>query len=270
MLWFTSEIKRVEKSRIFPDEDSPAVFRNKQRAWRVIMLQETGSESQMRVVQTILIAGFLCAAGYLAWVYGSRHTASTKLEDAARRAQAARNEQFLKNYGGKVVRILQFYASEGELTEGSPVSICYTVINARAIRIEPPLPRVGVAFNRCVEDRPEKTTRYTLTAEGIDGSAVSESFVVRAKADPRTLPLIRRFGIVRSYDDPLRKVYSLSFETANAAEVSIEPPVFPVLQGASHGQFYVEPLRTTTYTLRAVDKTGRAVEQKLTIEVPTG
>ena len=222
----------------------------------------------MRFVQAVLMAGILAAAGYLAWVYGIRHGPSATQPTAAAREQQRRNEEFLKTYGGKAVRILQFYSADGYLIEGDSATICYTVVNARTVRLDPPLPGAGVAFNRCLEDHPEKTTRYTLTAEGLDGSAVSESFVIQAKADPQLLPLIRKFEILRSYDDPVRKVYWLSFETRNAEVVSIEPKAFPPVHGAPYGRFYVSPETTTTYTLKAVDKKGRSVEQKLTIEVP--
>ena len=221
----------------------------------------------MRVLRATLVLGLFAAAGYMAWVYGTRHSSAREAARKADAEQERRSAEFLKAYGGKDVRIVQFYAADGYVIEGDSASICYTVVNAKSVKMDPPLAGVGVAFNRCVEDHPEKTTRYTLTVEGFDGSVVLESFIIQAKADPQLLPLIRKFEILRSYDDPVRRVYWLSFETRNAAVVSIDPPAFPPVHGAPYGRFYVAPVATTTYTLTAVDKKGRSVQQKLTVEV---
>jgi len=74
-------------------------------------------------------------------------------------------------------------------------------LNAKSVRIEPPLAGVSPSLNRCVEVYAEKATRFTLTAEGADGRSVSESFTLGVRADQETLPRIRSFEITKRERD---------------------------------------------------------------------
>ena len=74
------------------------------------------------------------------------------------------------------------------MPEGGRATLCYGVLNARAVRIEPHVDGAGPALNRCVEVAPRRSTRYTLIAEGSDGSVASESLTLRVRRDPRALP----------------------------------------------------------------------------------
>lgn len=176
--------------------------------------------------------------------------------------------EFERAYGGTAVKIVQFYSREGTLFEGSTTVLCYGVANARSVRIEPPVEGVAVSINRCVEVAPERDTRYTLTAEGNDGHVVSESFVLKVRPDPATLPKITSFRIVNHQIDRGHHVFSLAFSQRNGELVDIDPPAFPTLHGAPYGNFYVSPGKTTTYTLTVTGKKGRQARRQLTVEVP--
>jgi hypothetical protein len=71
------------------------------------------------------------------------------------------------------VRILQFYATTGMLVAGEKAKLCYGVENARAVHISPRLAGVVPSANRCLEIVPERTTHYTILAEGFDGAFVT-------------------------------------------------------------------------------------------------
>ena len=216
----------------------------------------------------LLIFALAPVLAYLGFVFLGRYL--PERQDVARKGEdwARRQAEFERIYGGTAVRIIQFYSPNGDLMEGDSTVICYGVVNARSVRMEPPLEGVGVALNRCVTAAPEQATRYTLVAEGNDGSMVSESFVIRTHPDPYTLPNIKRFGIMRTASDGNRKVFLLTFAVENAEVVSVEPPAFPPLHRAPNGRFYVMPDKTTTYTLTVVGAKGRTVRQQLTIQVP--
>ncbi len=220
-------------------------------------------------VRLLLRISLIVAAAYTGWVflnrYLSHHPATRAVEDPA---QAQRNSEFAKIYGGSEVKILHFYARDGNLTQGSPTVLCYGVLNAKAVRIDPPVEGVSPALNRCVEIAPLAGTRYTLTAEGADGRTVNESFVLQVHADQETLPRITYFRVSDHKVEGARHLYKLSFGDQNAVEVSIDPPVFPPLHGAPNGQFLVSPEQTTTYTLTVTGKYGHKSERKLTVEVP--
>ena len=209
------------------------------------------------------------AAMFSGWVMLSRYRGT-----AARRTaqpdpgQIARDAELARVYGGDDVRILQFYAREGNMTEGNKSAVCYGVVNAKSVRLEPAAAQgVFPSLNRCVEIAPSRDTRYTLIAEGADGRMVSESFILGVKPDPETLPKITSFEVVdRKPDYRGRMVYLISFGQQNGLEVSIDPPAFPTLQGAPGGRFYVAPAQTTTYTLTVTGKFGHRVQRQLTLE----
>lgn len=166
-------------------------------------------------------------------------------------------------------KILSFYPRDLVVTEGDKTLLCYGVSNARAVRIDPPVQGVSPALSRCVEVQPKGETRYTLTAEGLDGQAVAQSTTVRVGIDEASRPRITSFQIVGTQKDYTgRTIFTLSFADRNAEEVSIDPPVFPLLHGAPSGQFSVKPDKTTTYTLTAKSKNGYLAHRQLTVELP--
>jgi hypothetical protein len=86
------------------------------------------------------------------------------------------------NPAGGPVRILRFYASAGILTAGDTAQICYSVENAKSVRISPMIQEVYSAPNHCLEIVPEHTTHYTLLAEGFDGAVAVKSFTLQVEA----------------------------------------------------------------------------------------
>ena len=111
---------------------------------------------------------------YLGWVFWQRHDENTQ-------PKAARVERDpLAKYGSDL-KILQFYAPAGEIAAGQKVLLCYGVVNATAVRLDPPVESVWPSVSRCFEVKPAKTTRYTLSAEGAGGATASESVQIIVK-----------------------------------------------------------------------------------------
>ncbi|HEV2448127.1 MAG TPA: hypothetical protein VGS58_19485, partial [Candidatus Sulfopaludibacter sp.] len=154
---------------------------------------------------------------------------------------------------------------DGRLVEGHSTVLCYGVLNAKTVRIEPPVEGVSPALNRCVEVAPLHDTRYTLTAEAADGHTATESFTLSVAPDPETLPRIKTFGIARQGVDRGRPFFVLSFTVDNAETVAVDPPVIPVLHRAPMGQFTVAPEKSTTYTLTATGKYGHKVQKQVRV-----
>src|SRR5581483_8712399 len=219
-------------------------------------------------MRRLLLATIALAATYLGWVFVSRAVGTARWSRKNGQIEG-KNSDFSRIDGGNDVKILQFYAREGEIVEGGKSVICYGVLNARSVRIEPAISGVSPSLNRCVEVSGEKATRYTLVAEGNDGRIVSESFVLGVRPDEETLPKITSFGIAKRERDYTGKwIFSLSFGAQNPEEVSIDPPVFPPLHRSPMGSFYVAPAKTTTYTLTVTGKHGHKAVKQVTVEVP--
>jgi hypothetical protein len=113
----------------------------------------------------------LLSVVYTGWIFWQRHS-------AARAVEPARDP--LANYG-KGVKILQFYASRREIGPGEKAEVCYGVVNATAVRLDPAVEKVWPALSRCFEVTPVKSTHYTLTAEGAEHATVSESIDIAVK-----------------------------------------------------------------------------------------
>src|SRR5579872_5254629 len=182
--------------------------------------------------QLLLRLALLAAIVYLAGVFGSRWLERRAHDFGREHQEAQANKAFLNTYGGSAVKILQFYARDGHLVEGRSTVLCYGVLNAKAVRIQPAVDGVSPALNRCVEVAPLHDTRYTLTAEGDDGRSISESFDLAVVPDEESLPHIKSFGIARHGVDRGRPYFVLSFAVDNAVTVEIDPPVIPTLHGA--------------------------------------
>jgi hypothetical protein len=219
-------------------------------------------------MRKLLIAILAPAVTWLAWIYASRAISTLRwTRDHSR--SAPENPEFARTYFGTDLKILQFYAREGTVTEGNRTVLCYGVLNAKSVQLDPPVADVYPALNRCVEAAPGHETRYTLTAEGQDGRSISAALTVGVAPDPETLPRIKSFAIAkreRDYDG--KWIFSLTYSLENPEEVSIDPPVFPTLHRSPFGSFYVAPARTTTYTLTVTGKHGHQVQRQLTVEVP--
>jgi len=217
-------------------------------------------------VQLLLRLLILGAFLYLAGLFGNR-LLDNRRRDGENGAEARARAAFLHTYGTTDLRILQFYARDGELVEGRSTVLCYGVLNAKAVRVDPPVDGVSPALNRCVEVAPLHDTRYTLTAEGADGQKVSESFTLVVVPDAAALPRITSFGIAQRGVDRGRPYFKLAFTVENAETVDVDPPVIPTLHRAPLGQFVVAPAKTTTYTLTVTGKHGRKTSRQVTVTV---
>ena len=116
---------------------------------------------------------------YVVWVYIQRSASNWEAERRAQRVRRARELHPSVADPSPGVKILQFYASQPELKRGERVLICYGVLNAATVRIEPPIEELKPALSRCLETSPARTTTYTLSAEGADGSRARASFTLR-------------------------------------------------------------------------------------------
>ena len=119
----------------------------------------------------IMWVPLLLSAVYTGWILWQRHTATPP-------PMPARDP--LAKYGNGV-KIMQFYAGAREIAPGEKAEVCYGVVNATALRLDPPVEKVWPALSRCFEVTPVKSTRYTLTAEGAEHTTVSQSIEIGVK-----------------------------------------------------------------------------------------
>ncbi len=116
---------------------------------------------------------------YAGWTLWSRHRDVQQAEQEAQSAEAKRDAEITRKLGGDQVKIMGFYASPATVRAGEKTLVCYSVSNAKSIRIEPYLEDVKPALSRCIEVRPNATTEYKLTAVDSKGKEITESFSLR-------------------------------------------------------------------------------------------
>jgi hypothetical protein len=214
-------------------------------------------------------AALTLAVLYVGWTLLGRYLTDARWKQRMHAsAGTAREAEFQRTYSGSNLQILQFYARDGVLLEGQSTVICYGVLNARAVRVEPPIANLSPSLNRCIEAAPDRDTRYTLIAESAGGQTVSSSFQIAVRPDPADLPRITYFRAGKPRVEDGRYIFRLEFGQENGQLVEIEPPVFPALHGTPVGQFYVAPVQTTIYVLTVTGKRGRQAKRSLTVEVP--
>jgi hypothetical protein len=113
----------------------------------------------------------LLSVFYVCWVFWQRRPTESP----------ARVERDPMAVHGSSVKILQFYAGAREIAPGEKTLICYGVVNATTIRLDPPAEKMWPAVSRCFEVTPVRSTRYTLTAEGANNMTVSESIEIAVR-----------------------------------------------------------------------------------------
>jgi hypothetical protein len=137
-----------------------------------------------RIVRRLLpytSAAVILTALYVAWVFVSRWNDNRRMEQAAEASKAKPADPFTQTYNSGQLKILSFYATPGLVMRGDKALLCYGVVEAKTVRIEPKVEGVWPAVSRCVEVSPMRNTRYTLTAEDGQGHSATESIVVRVK-----------------------------------------------------------------------------------------
>ena len=122
---------------------------------------------------------FTLALCYVAWVFLSRWQQDRAIADRAAAAKRAQAQQTFEGMGGERFEILAFYASPSVITRGDSVALCYSVSNAKVVKLDPPSNvSVGPSYERCLSVSPSKTTTYTLTATDAAGHTKSSSATV--------------------------------------------------------------------------------------------
>ena len=128
----------------------------------------------------VSVLAFAIASFYLGWVFYSRWQANQAIEEKAAEKARAQDARTFELMGGNSFAILSYSADPGTVSAGDRTSLCYSVSNAKTVKIEPNADEeVWPAFTRCVNATPLKSTKYTLTIE--DGAGHTKSATVEVK-----------------------------------------------------------------------------------------
>ena len=115
---------------------------------------------------------FVLALLYVAWTFYSRHQSAAEAQTAAEKKQEdTQKKQADLVFGSGEIKFLTFSASPGHLKRGDTAKLCYGVVNAQTLKIEPPIgEEVKPTSRHCADIAPKTTTSYTMTASNAKGS----------------------------------------------------------------------------------------------------
>ena len=113
----------------------------------------------------------LIAALYVAYTFYSRKTESDQIDQqmAEKSVEQARDD--VARMGGTTVKVTNFYAAPPAVKKGQPVRLCYGVINADSVTLDPPVEKVWPSLSRCFDVSPKQSTTYRLSAIAKEGTA---------------------------------------------------------------------------------------------------
>ena len=146
------------------------------------MLNHTTPEraSPMRTFFIVTAVVLLVGGAYVGWTFSSRWEANQAIVERAVEKKRAQDQETFEAMGGNHFEILEFSADPVTIQAGEKSSLCYSVSNTKAVKIDPlPEEPTWPAFARCVHVSPRKTAKYTLTID--DGAGHTKTASVEVK-----------------------------------------------------------------------------------------
>lgn len=143
--------------------------------------QHDGGSALSKVLPYTTVAVIIVAL-YVAWVFYSRYE---RTRDSQRRIaeqqDQKRHETVNEVFGSGEIKFSTFSADSGVLRRGEHTQLCYGVVNARTVKLDPPIEAAKPTYYHCVEIAPAKTTTYTITAEDAKGNIKSQSLTIQVR-----------------------------------------------------------------------------------------
>ncbi len=197
-------------------------------------------------VHVLVIAAVVFA--YLGWMAESRWAARQMGRAADSRGATAGKPDIPPELipDGPGVKIVQFYTGTREISRGEHAVVCYSVLNAKAVKVTPGDEDLKPSVNRCFAVKPQETTTYTLSAEGADGSTATSSFEIAVIAPPPKIEMLTISSQSIKRGEPFQMCYTVR----NADKLHLEPAAVSVAPAEKRCYRWF-PTQTTKYTLTA-------------------
>ena len=195
------------------------------------------------------------AVVYTVWIFAARDLGSGRLG-------VKHAEPLLPWLTSSEPRIVAFYTGDTNIYRGKSATLCYGVVNVKAVRLEPAVEQLGPSINRCFAVAPKETTSYTLVATGNDGRELSASFQVIVNPPPPEFLFVDTSGkeIVRG------ERWALCYGVKNATSVRLEP-MFPSLPAISKHCLMMYPAVSTEFKLVIKGESGATESIKVPLKV---
>ncbi len=140
--------------------------------------QRPARSSLERIVPYTTIA-LIIAVLYVGWTFYSRHEANRKAAAALATEKTEKAKQDANAiFGSGELKFTNFSIDKSVLTRGDTAQLCYGVVNARSVKIDPPIEQIKPSYQHCIQIAPKVTTTYTITAVDNSGATKSASLTL--------------------------------------------------------------------------------------------
>jgi len=128
---------------------------------------------------TILL---IIAILYVAYTFYSRHQADVSAEASlAAKQEEARKKTVDAVFGDGEIKFTSFALSTSAIERGQSARLCYGVVNATTVKMDPPVEELKPTYQHCMGITPKQTTKYTITASDVKGNTKSESLELKVR-----------------------------------------------------------------------------------------
>jgi hypothetical protein len=157
--------------------------------------------------------------------------------------------------------ITQLYTTIPHLERGEKAMVCYGVMNARTVWLEPPRQELSAALSRCVEVSPAEDTTYKLTAEGGGGKTATREVKISVGAGRPKIANVTVSALEVTAGD----LVSICWEASNANTATVAPLNYhgPGTKGCATDQ----PRKSTTYVITVAGAGGQRDQEKVSVKV---
>jgi hypothetical protein len=137
------------------------------------------SLTNLQTLQRFGTAAVVIALLYVAWTFYSRYSDNEQAARAlADKQQADRQRQVDLIFGSGEVKIVSYSVDKSVMARGESADLCYGVINATKVVIEPHVEDSKPSSYHCLTVAPQATTTYTITASNDHGQSKSLAVTV--------------------------------------------------------------------------------------------
>jgi len=131
------------------------------------------------------LIGVVVVVIYVVFLVISRHEAAREFErhdaEIQREQHRAEDQLTLQQLGGPGFGIRALYANPAVIRRGESAQICYDVVNAKSVSLDPPVAEVWPSHTRCFGVSPKRTTTYTLTVTDAKGKTATNDVQVQVR-----------------------------------------------------------------------------------------
>jgi hypothetical protein len=143
---------------------------------------ERPKRSALAAILPYSTVAVIIAALYVAWTFYSRHEANVKAEQAlAAKQEDDRQREARQIFGSGGLSFRTWSADKSSVQPGEVAHICYGVVAAKTVKIDPPVEELKPSYLHCLEVAPKKTTTYTITATDAGGHTASQQLTIQVR-----------------------------------------------------------------------------------------